>query len=128
MVDDVIDCFPTTIADERQNILGQMRFLLKLSLNLIHYTPSMSKKPATNGHPQGLPLNKLPAGVPGRVAELNGQADACQRLREMGFCESSVIQKVSGTSLMICQVCGTRIALSDRLAQHIIVTPIQPAV
>jgi ferrous iron transport protein A len=74
---------------------------------------------------QRLPLNELPAGVPGRVAELNGQAESCQRLREMGFCESTVIQKVAGTDMLICQVCGTRIALSERLAQQIIVNPIR---
>jgi ferrous iron transport protein A len=103
-----------------------MRFLLKLSLNLLHYAPSMPKNPATNGQSQGLPLNKLPAGVPGRVAELNGQDETCQRLREMGFCESAVIQRVSGTDMTICQVCGTRIALSGRLARQIIVRPIHP--
>lgn len=84
----------------------------------------MSNEPAAENK-QRLPLNELPAGVPGRVAELNGQADSCQRLREMGFCESTVIQKVAGTDMLICQVCGTRIALSDRLAQQIIVNPIR---
>jgi Fe2+ transport system protein FeoA len=36
-----------------------------------------------------------------------------------------VIQKVAGTDMLICQVCGTRIALSERLAQQIIVNPIR---
>jgi ferrous iron transport protein A len=72
-----------------------------------------------------LPLTELPAGVPGRVAELSGQKDFCQRLREMGFCESSIIQRIAGKDMLICQLCGTRVALSDRAAQLIMVEPIR---
>lgn len=72
-----------------------------------------------------LPLSDLPTGTQGRVAELNGHVDFCQRLREMGFCESSVIQKIAGKNMLICQLCGTRIALSDRAAQQILVEPIR---
>jgi len=66
-------------------------------------------------------LSELPVGATGRVHELSGKADVCQRLREIGFCESAVIEKVSGQRTLLCQVCGTRIALSDRAAQHIVV-------
>ena len=72
-----------------------------------------------------LPLNELPTGVPGRVAELNGQTDFCQRLREMGFCESSIIQRIGGADMLICQLCGTRVALSGRAAQQILVEPLR---
>lgn len=74
---------------------------------------------------QRLSLSELPAGTQGRVAELNGHGDFCQRLREMGFCESSVIQKIAGKNMLICQLCGTRIALSDRAAQQIMVEPVR---
>ncbi len=70
-------------------------------------------------------LSELPAGVPGRVAALKGQVDFCQRLREMGFCESSVIQKIAGKEMLICQLCGTRVALSDRAARQIVIEPIR---
>jgi ferrous iron transport protein A len=66
-------------------------------------------------------LTELPMGATGRVCELSGQIEVCQRLREMGFCESAVIEKVSGQRTLLCQLCGTRIALSDRAAQHIVV-------
>jgi len=72
-----------------------------------------------------LPLTDLPTGTQGRVAELNGHVDFCQRLREMGFCESSVIQKIAGKSMLICQLCGTRVALSDRAARQIVVEPLR---
>lgn len=68
-----------------------------------------------------MPLTQLPVGAAGRVCELSGKAEVCQRLREMGFCESAVISKVSGDRLLLCELCGTRIALSDRAAQHIVV-------
>jgi ferrous iron transport protein A len=74
---------------------------------------------------QRVRLTELPVGAAGRVYELEGKADVCQRLREMGFCESAVIEKVSGVHTLLCQVCGTRIALSDRAAQHIVVEQIR---
>jgi ferrous iron transport protein A len=78
--------------------------------------------------PQRMRLTELPVGATGRVCELAGQDDICQRLREMGFCESAVIEKVSGQRTLLCQLCGTRIALSDRAAQHIVVELIRGGV
>ena len=70
-------------------------------------------------------LTELPVGTAGRVQGLEGKTDICQRLREMGFCESAVVEKVSGAHTLVCQVCGSRIALSDRAAQHILVEQIR---
>jgi ferrous iron transport protein A len=66
-------------------------------------------------------LAELPTGAAGRVCSLNGEADICQRLREMGFCESAVIEKISGRSTLLCQVCGMRVALGEGVAKHITV-------
>lgn len=77
--------------------------------------------PSASVAPRRMPLTELPAGMAGRVCELTAQSDICQRLREMGFCESAVIERVSGQHTLLCQVCGTRIALSDRAAKHIVV-------
>ncbi len=71
--------------------------------------------------PQRMRLTELPVGASGRVCELAGQDAVCQRLREMGFCESAVIEKVSGQRTLLCQLCGTRIALSEGAARHIVV-------
>ncbi len=70
-------------------------------------------------------LTELPVGTAGRVQGLSGKSEVCQRLREMGFCESAMIEKVSGVHTVLCQVCGTRIALSDKAAQHILVEQIR---
>lgn len=44
-----------------------------------------------------LPLCQLPVGAVGRVSELKGDADFCQRVREMGFGEAAFVTKISGT-------------------------------
>ena len=79
--------------------------------------------------PQRMPLSDLPVGAAGRVCALDGEATVCARLREMGFCESTVIEKISGVgkSTLLCQLCGTRIALSDRAGAHIVVEVIRGA-
>jgi ferrous iron transport protein A len=68
-----------------------------------------------------LPLCQLPAGSMGRVRELAGDFDFCQRVREMGFGESAFVTKLSGSGPFICQVNGTRIALSHSAAKCILV-------
>ena len=66
-----------------------------------------------------LPLCQLPAGATGRVCELNGDDDFCQRVREMGFGEAALVTKVSGQTTILCQVNGTRLALSHSAAMNI---------
>ena len=71
-----------------------------------------------------IPLSRLPAGAEARVTRLDGKAETCQRLREIGFCESAVVCRVGGEHMMVCQVCGTRIALNRLLAESIHVEPL----
>jgi ferrous iron transport protein A len=73
-------------------------------------------------------LTDLPVGSSGRVHALRGEPGFCARLRELGFCESAVIEKVAGQKNVICQLCGTRIALSDRAAKHVLVELIRGGV
>lgn len=74
--------------------------------------------------PSLLPLCQLSAGALGRVRSLAGDADFCQRVREMGFGESAFVAKIGGSGPFICQVNGTRIALSHGAAQAILVEPL----
>ncbi len=71
--------------------------------------------------PQRMTLTELPVGATGRVCALSGETNVCARLRELGFCESAMIEKISGQKTLLCQLCGTRIALSERTASHIVV-------
>lgn len=68
-----------------------------------------------------LPLCQLPAGTQGCVRQLVGDADFCQRVREMGFGESAQVTKVGGSGPFICMVNRTRIALSHSAAMCIMV-------
>lgn len=71
-----------------------------------------------------LPLCQLPAGALARVRELSGTSDFCQRVREMGFGESAFVTKIGGSGPFICQVNGTRLALSHGAAMCIMVEPL----
>jgi ferrous iron transport protein A len=77
--------------------------------------------PAESPRANRLPLCQLPAGTTGRVCALTGETEFCQRVREMGFGEAALVTKVSGNSTILCQVNGTRIALSHGAAMHILV-------
>lgn len=71
--------------------------------------------------PRRMSLRELPVGALGRVCDLRGEAGFCSRLREMGFCESAVIERISGHKTLLCQLCGARVALSEGAATHIVV-------
>jgi len=71
--------------------------------------------------PAFLSLCQLPSGAVGRVCKLDGDMEFCQRVREMGIGESTFVTKVSGTGTILCQVNGTRIALSHGAAKNILV-------
>ena len=71
-----------------------------------------------------LPLCQLTPGATGRVCELSGDDDFCQRVREMGFGEAALVTKISGKTTILCQVNGTRLALSHAAAINILVEPI----
>ncbi|MBI5023844.1 MAG: ferrous iron transport protein A [Candidatus Omnitrophica bacterium] len=66
-------------------------------------------------------LNDVGIGQSVRIECLRGEEGVCQRLRELGFCESAVIEKVADNGGLICRVCDARIAISKGLAGNIIV-------
>ena len=73
------------------------------------------------------PLCQLPAGATGRVWELKGDENFCQRIREMGFSEAALVTKISGSTTSLCQINGTRLALSHAAAMNIIVEKLPSA-
>jgi ferrous iron transport protein A len=81
-------------------------------------SPQISSQPAKGEH---LRLTDLPVGTAGRICDLEGEANVCARLREIGICESAIIERISGQHTLLCQLCGTRIALSDSAAKYIMV-------
>ncbi|MCR4337748.1 MAG: ferrous iron transport protein A [Candidatus Omnitrophica bacterium] len=71
-------------------------------------------------------LSKAVVGRPLRVECLRAEEGMCQRLREMGFCESSVVEKVADSGALICKVCDSKVIISKGVAEKIIVKDICP--
>lgn len=65
------------------------------------------------------PLSQAEAGSVLSVERLDGSEQVCRSLREVGFCEKAEIRLLSRGGQMICHVCGTRLALSRKLANKI---------
>ena len=74
--------------------------------------------------PSICPLNDVQPGTMVRVKRLLASTDTAVRLREMGFCEQQRIRMLARNSQVICQVCNTRLGLSEKLAQTILVEPL----
>jgi ferrous iron transport protein A len=66
-------------------------------------------------------LNAVRPGSSVRVLKLEGKPDVCHRLREMGFCENSVVRCLQAGSACVCQIQHSRIGLSCQLAGQILV-------
>lgn len=73
------------------------------------------------------PLARVKAGVAVRIKQLCASPEMQTRLRELGFCEDQIIRLLTSQNNFICQVCNTRLAISQQLAQIIMVEPLRPA-
>ena len=71
------------------------------------------------------PLTRVQEGVAVRIKRLCAAPELQNRLREIGLCEEQIIRLVAGRTQFICQVCNARLALSERLAQLILVEPVR---
>ena len=70
------------------------------------------------------PLNQVRAGIAVRVRQLCAAPELADRLREIGFGEDRIIKLLTSHNNIICLVCNTRMALSEALAQKILVEPL----
>lgn len=72
----------------------------------------------------GLALTLDQASI-GRDFVIQGvEGPNCDRLRDLGFCESLRVKKLSSGRNLICSVCGTRMAISRELAEAVKVCPV----
>ncbi len=69
-------------------------------------------------------LSDASTGSKFQIECLSGEEGSCQRLREMGFCESSVVEKIADSGALICKVCDSKVVISKKLAENIIVKDI----
>jgi Fe2+ transport system protein FeoA len=63
-------------------------------------------------------------GTAVRIKQLPAAAEVTQRLREIGFYEESIIKLLTSQANFICLVCNARLAISEQLAQAILVEPL----
>ncbi len=68
----------------------------------------------------------MKAGARVRVRQLSAPPEVSQRLREIGFAEDQQIRLVSSQQSVICMVCNARLALSQNLAETILVEHLEP--
>ena len=74
------------------------------------------------------PLSRVKTGVAVRIKQLCASPELQNRLRELGLGEDQIIKLLTSHTNFICQVCNTRLAISEQLAQLILVEPLRPAV
>ena len=70
------------------------------------------------------PLSRVRAGVAVRIKQLCAAPPVQNRLRELGLCEDQIIRLLTSHNNFICQVCNARLAISEQLAQMILVEPV----
>lgn len=86
------------------------------------------RQPAEAPRCDTCPLNRVQSGVVVRIKQLCAAPAMQDRLREIGLGEDQIIKLLTSRGNFICQVCNTRLAISEQLAQLILVEPVlQPA-
>ena len=66
-------------------------------------------------------LSDVSVGHRVKIIRLRGDDGVIHRLREMGFRESSTVDKMIDSGAIICKVADARVAISKKLAQNIFV-------
>lgn len=67
-------------------------------------------------------LNEVAVNCDVRISALSGPA--CERLRDLGFCEQMQLRKISNGRNLVCTVCGAKMAISRELAEQVLVSPV----
>lgn len=73
------------------------------------------------------PLAQVRAGADVKVWQLQTIPEIAERLREMGVYEQQKLRLLLKGNNLICQVCNARLGISSKLAEKIMVEPLQPA-
>jgi Fe2+ transport system protein FeoA len=79
--------------------------------------------PGALAQPALRPLSQIAPGTSVRIKQISGSGEMAGRLRELGFCEEQRIRLLSRHASVICQVCNSRLGISEQLAESILVEP-----
>jgi len=72
---------------------------------------------------RAITLNEVALNCDVRISGLKGPA--CDRLRDLGFCEQMQLRKLSNGRNLVCSLCGARMAISRELAEQVLVSPVR---
>ncbi len=72
-----------------------------------------------------VPLSTMRVGALSQVVRMDGPEADINRLKAMGVCGGRTIQLLQAGNPLIVKVYGTRVGVSGRLADHVVVTPWQ---
>jgi Fe2+ transport system protein FeoA len=100
-------------------VAAQLPFADFGSVMIGSITPPARPQPTAARHL--LPLTQLRPGAPARVRALAAQPEVACRLRELGLCEGRCVTLLGNGSQLICRVYSSRLALSRRLAECVLV-------
>jgi ferrous iron transport protein A len=79
-------------------------------------------KPSTHKPAHGpIDLCQARCGDLLRVVSVCPECPECIRLRELGFCESSRVRKISDGGALICMLMGARVAIGRELGRSVLV-------
>ena len=70
------------------------------------------------------PLSRVKTGAKVKIRRLNAPEETSQRLREIGLGENQTVRLLARSANLICQVCNARLGISLRLAEFILVQPV----
>jgi Fe2+ transport system protein FeoA len=93
---------------------------------MLTWTKAVEPNQADEARCQICPLSRVKAGVAVRIKQLCAVPEVQNRLRELGFCEDQIVRLLTSQTNIICQVCNARLAISEQLAQIIMVEPLRP--
>lgn len=85
---------------------------------------SSQKNSAVETHCEVCPLSRIQSGVAVRIKQLCAAPEVQNRLREIGLGEDQIVKLVTSRNNFICQVCNSRLAISEQLARMIMVEPV----
>lgn len=95
--------------------------LLRQNLNSRDRNVNLKKDILQDIAAQPLSLAQARCGELLKIVSLRSNSPACQRLRELGFCEMSEVCKVSDNGALICNLLGCRVAIGRDLGSQILV-------
>ena len=94
----------------------------------MNWTSAFESAPRDESRCEPCPLSRVKAGVAVRIKQLCASPEVQNRLRELGLCEDQIIKLLTSQTNFICQVCNARLAISEQLAQLILVEPLHATV